>query len=83
VPPADCHPDPVAHAAATTAAVSTRNTRGPKLATDHPAGIAELTSAAVSPPSGPTANAIPPVGRSAGGPSAVCNTYFAAGKSGK
>ena len=46
-------------AAAATAAVSTRSTRGAEVAARQPAAIAAATSSAVNPPSGPTAIALP------------------------
>ena len=70
-----------AHAAAATAAVSTRSTRGPSVVGRQPAATASATSSAVSPPSGPTATATPARTSSTGGdsPPSVCSTSRAAG----
>ncbi len=54
-----CGTHPAAHAAATTAAVSTRSTRGPNDRGRHPAAVAAATSSALNPPSGPIARATP------------------------
>ena len=55
----ECGTHPVAHAAATTAAVSTRSTRGPNDSGRHPTATAAATSSGLNPPSGPTARATP------------------------
>ena len=56
------HEFTIANAAIT--AVSTRRMRGPRLALCHPARVNSAISAALHPPSGPTANVIPPVSAS-------------------
>jgi hypothetical protein len=56
------HEFTMANAAMT--AVSTLRMRGPRLALRHPARVNSAISAALQPPSGPTANVIPPISAS-------------------